>query len=177
MARPGLLAQIVIDKYVDHLPLYRQQQRFAMENINIPYSTITDWVTGACKLILPLYDALQKEVLRSDYLHADETPIKVLDKDKKGQTHRGYFWVYHNSLLDRSLITSRDVEEKDHPGCSKISRGIYKRMVTRKSDGRKSMPLNRRLQLQSTYLCQSGVLHLQFEYSPNWGDLTWLKGA
>ena len=50
-------------------------------------------------------------------------------------------------------------------------------LVFRKSDGRKSMPLNKRLQLQSTYLCRSGVLHLQFEYSPNWGDLTWLKGA
>jgi len=100
IAGPGLLAQIVIDKYVDHLPLHRQQQRFAREKINIPYSTITDWVSNTCQLITPLYQALQKQVLASDYLHADETPIKVLDKDKKGETHRGYFWVYHNSLQD-----------------------------------------------------------------------------
>jgi transposase len=100
IAGPGLLAQIVIDKYVDHLPLHRQQQRFAREKINIPYSTITDWVSNTCQLITPLYEALQKQVLASDYLHADETPIKVLDKDKKGETHRGYFWVYHNSLQD-----------------------------------------------------------------------------
>jgi hypothetical protein len=104
-----------IDKYVDHLPLYRQQQRFARENINIPYSTITDWVTGACKLILPLYDALQKEVLRSDYLHADETPIKVLDKDKKGQTHRGYFWLYHISLLDLVLFDYQQGRGREGP--------------------------------------------------------------
>jgi len=91
IAGPGLLAQIVIDKYVDHLPLHRQQQRFAREHINIPYSTITDWVSNTCQLITPLYQALQKQVLASDYLHADETPIKVLDKDKKGETHRGSF--------------------------------------------------------------------------------------
>lgn len=100
IAGPGLLTQILIDKYVDHLPLHRQQQRFSREKINIPYSTLTDWVSNSCKLIAPLYDALQKEVLASDYLHADETPIKVLDKDKKGETHRGYYWVYHNSLQD-----------------------------------------------------------------------------
>jgi hypothetical protein len=45
-----------------------------------------------------LYEALRKEVTASDYLHADETPIKVLDKDKKGETHRGFYWVYHNSI-------------------------------------------------------------------------------
>jgi transposase len=98
IAGAGLLAQIVIDKYVDHLPLYRQMERFKREGINIPYSTITDWVSNTCKLILPLYDALKLPILQSDYLHADESPIKVLDKDKKGETHRGYFWVYHNSI-------------------------------------------------------------------------------
>jgi transposase len=100
IAGAGLLAQIVIDKYVDHLPLHRQQQRFSRDGINIPYSTITDWVSGTCTLITPLYEALKKRVLQSPYLHADETPIKVLDKDKKGTTHRGFYWVYHNSLDD-----------------------------------------------------------------------------
>lgn len=98
MAGPGLLAQIVIDKYVDHLPLYRQMQRFERSGVKLPYSTLTDWVGSACRLIMPLYEALKTEVLKTSYLHADETPIKVMDKDKKGQTHRGYFWVYQNSL-------------------------------------------------------------------------------
>ncbi len=104
IAGPGLLAQIVIDKYADHLPLHRQQQRFTRENVNIPYSTITDWVSATCKLITPLYDALRKEVLSSDYLHVDETPIKVLDRDKKGETHRGFYWVYHSSIKDIVLF-------------------------------------------------------------------------
>lgn len=98
MAGPGLLAQVVIDKYVDHLPLYRQMQRFERSGVKLPYSTLTDWVSATCKLLIPLYEALKKEVLQSSYLHCDETPIKVLDKDKKGQTHRGYYWVYQNSI-------------------------------------------------------------------------------
>jgi transposase len=103
IAGAGLLAQIVIDKYVDHLPLYRQQERFKREGINIPYSTVTDWVTGTSKLIEPLYEALKTLVIQSNYLHADESPVKVLDKDKKGEAHRGYFWVYHNSI-DRLVL-------------------------------------------------------------------------
>lgn len=57
-------------------------------------------MSSTCTLITPLYEALKKLVLQSPYLHADETPIKVLDKDKQGSTHRGFYWVYHNSLDD-----------------------------------------------------------------------------
>lgn len=98
MAGEGLLAQIVIDKYCDHLPLYRQMQRFERAGVKLSYSTLTDWVSDTCKLIAPLFEALKTEVLKSNYLHADETPIKVLDKDKKDSTHRGYYWVYQNSI-------------------------------------------------------------------------------
>ena len=98
IAGAGLLAQIVIDKYVDHLPLYRQMQRFKREGIQLPYSTFTDWAHSTCKLITPLYELHRKIVLQCDYLHADETPIKVLDPNKKSSTHRGYYWVYQNSI-------------------------------------------------------------------------------
>ena len=97
IAGAGLLAQVVIDKYVDHLPLYRQMQRFDRAGVKIAYSTLTDWVSATCTLIDPLYRALKLEVLQSGYLHADETPIKVLDNNKKGKAHRGYFWVYNHS--------------------------------------------------------------------------------
>lgn len=98
IAGEGLLAQIVIDKYMDHLPLYRQMQRFERAGVTLPYSTLTDWVSATCGLITPLFNTLKKEVLQSGYLHADETPIKVIDKEKKGATHRGYYWVYQNSI-------------------------------------------------------------------------------
>jgi transposase len=103
IAGPALLAHVVIGKYVDHLPLYRQVEQFKREGMNLPYSTITDWTAATCTLITPLYEALKKMILQSNYLHADESPIKVLDKTKKGTTHRGYFWVYQNSV-DRLVL-------------------------------------------------------------------------
>ena len=115
MAGAGLLAQIVIDKYVDHLPLHRQMQRFERSGVKLPYSTLTDWISGTCKLITPLYEALKQQVLQSSYLHADETPIKVLDKDKKGQTHRGYYWVYQNSLEKLVLFDYREGRGREGP--------------------------------------------------------------
>jgi len=98
MAGEGLLAQIIIDKYVDHLPLYRQMQRFERSGVKLSYSTLTDWVSNTCKLITPLFTALKNEILKSNYLHVDETPIKVLSKEKQGEAHRGYYWVYQNSI-------------------------------------------------------------------------------
>lgn len=94
IAGPGLLAQIIIDKYTDHLPIHRQIQRFEREGIKLPASTLTDWISGTCSLLEPLYEVHRRRVLSSHYLQADETPIKVLDKNKKGTTHRGFHWVY-----------------------------------------------------------------------------------
>jgi len=115
MAGEGLLAQIIIDKYVDHLPLYRQMQRFERAGVKLAYSTLSDWVSGTCNLITPLFEALKAEVLQSNYLHADETPIKVMDKDKKGETHRGYYWVYQNSLDKIVLFDYREGRGREGP--------------------------------------------------------------
>jgi transposase len=111
----GLLAQIIIDKYVDHLPLYRQEQRFKREGVNIPYSTISDWIKNGCVLLDPLDEALKKIVISSDYLHADETPLKVLDKNKKGTTHRGFYWVYHNSIDNLVWFDYREGRGREGP--------------------------------------------------------------
>jgi transposase len=75
IAGAGLLAQIVIDKYVDHLPLHLQQQGFSRDGLNIPYNTITDWVGSTCTLITLVYESLKKRVLQIPYLHADETSL------------------------------------------------------------------------------------------------------
>jgi transposase len=95
MAEPGLLAHVTIEKYVDHLPIYRQAQRFRRQGITIPESTLGGWIAATADLLLPLYDVLKTEVIASGYLQADETPIPVQDQDKPGTTHRGYYWVYH----------------------------------------------------------------------------------
>lgn len=86
---PGLLAKVIIDKYTDHLPLYRQSQRFAREGIDIPVSTMADWIARCCELLDPLYEKLRQKILESAYVQlAYETPIKMLDSEKRGATHR-----------------------------------------------------------------------------------------
>lgn len=124
IAGPGLLAQIVIDKYTDHLPVHRQIQRFEREGIKLSSSTLTDWISGTCALLEPLYDELKRQVLSTDYLQADETPIKVLDKDKKGTSHRGYHWVYHAPLKRMVLFDYREGRGREGPqDCLKDFKG------------------------------------------------------
>jgi len=94
----GLLAMILTGKYMDHLPLYRQKQIFARENIQIPSSTIEGWTKQALEKLEPLYEQLIFDTKSKGYLQVDETPIKVLDSDKKGAAHQGYYWVYHAPL-------------------------------------------------------------------------------
>jgi len=97
---PGssLLAMILTGKYQDHLPLYRQKQIFARENIQIASSTIEGWTKQALEKLEPLYEQLVFDTKVQGYLQVDETPIKILDSDKKGATHQGYYWVYHAPL-------------------------------------------------------------------------------
>jgi hypothetical protein len=70
---------------------------------------------AASNLIAPLADVLQRKVLSSFYLEADETPIRVLDRDKKGKTHRGYYWVYHDPLNNLVLFDYREARGRDGP--------------------------------------------------------------
>jgi len=93
-ADPGLLTHILISKFQDHLPYYRQVQMFKRADITIAESTISGWFSAACRLLEPLYDKLIEKVKQSNYLMADETPIPVLTKDKPGSTHKGYHWTY-----------------------------------------------------------------------------------
>jgi transposase len=89
----SLLAQVLIAKYLDHLPLYRQEYIFARAGMAISRSTLATWV-GECGVQLqPLVDALAAELLKHDVLHADETPVAMLKPGLK-KTHRAYIWSY-----------------------------------------------------------------------------------
>ena len=96
-ARPsaGLLADIVVSKYVDHLPLHRQEEQFLRAGIELSRKRMCDWVAGVVDLVLPLYAALGKEVLLPDYVQADETTIKVQDGEVPEKCHQGYLWGVH----------------------------------------------------------------------------------
>ena len=89
----GLLAQVLVGKYADHLPLYRQEAIFGRAGLAIPRSTLAQWV-GTCGVRLqPLVDALKAVILSHRVLHADETPVAML-KPGEGKTHRAYLWAY-----------------------------------------------------------------------------------
>jgi len=114
----GLLSMILTDKYMDHLPLYRQKQRFARENIPIASSTIEGWVKQGLERIEPLWQQLRFDIKAKGYLQVDETGIKVLESEKKDACHQGYYWVYHSPLdglvlMDyhptRGAIATRDM--------------------------------------------------------------------
>jgi len=89
----GLLAQVLVGKFADHLPLYRQEAIFGRAGFAIPRSTLAQWV-GSCGVQLqPLVDALKAQILTRGVLHADETPVQML-KPGNGKTHRAYLWAY-----------------------------------------------------------------------------------
>lgn len=92
----SLLTMLLLDKYVDHMPIYRQQKKYERLGVKLSESTLGNWISESIKLLEYLHVELVAIVKQSKYLQADETPIKVLDKDKKGTTHRGYYWVYHD---------------------------------------------------------------------------------
>ena len=95
----GLLAQVLVAKYADHLPLYRQEQVFARAGLAIPGSTLGQWV-GVCGVHLqPLADALRAVLLARPVLHGDETPVAML-KPGNGKTHRAYLWSWCTTKTD-----------------------------------------------------------------------------
>ena len=115
IAGESLLAQVMVDKFVDHLPIYRQVERFKRSGVKIPYATITGWQSKVCDLLTPLYQVLKHRVLSQGYIQADETPIAVLDKTKSGKTHKGYHWVYHSPLEQVVLFDYRPSRSREGP--------------------------------------------------------------
>jgi transposase len=115
MAGEGLLAQMVVDKYVDHLPIHRQLQRFARMGVTIAQSTSNDWMRMTLNHLHGLYEVHKKMTLDTGYLSADETPIRVMNEDKKGSTHRGYYWVYYNSVARMVLFDYRPGRGREGP--------------------------------------------------------------
>jgi transposase len=90
---PGLLAHVLVAKYADHLPLYRQSDIYAREGVDLERSTLADWVGRSAALLDPLVEALRKDVMASHVLHGDDTPVPVLEPGL-GKTKTGRLWAY-----------------------------------------------------------------------------------
>lgn len=114
IAGVSLLVHILISKYQDHLPLYRQRKICTREGVKIASSTLSDWVAAVCDLLDPLYQVLKKEVLKQEYLMADESRMQVLDSAKKGKSHRGYMWVYYAPLIKAVFFDYQKGRGKEH---------------------------------------------------------------
>lgn len=90
----GLIAYVVASKYQHHLPLYRLEAMAPQWGAPLSRKTMVDWVRIAAEWAEPIYKLMHREVLASGYVQCDETPVKVMDPDEKGQgTHQGYLWV------------------------------------------------------------------------------------
>jgi len=99
MAAASLLTEVIISKYENHLPLYRQSKIFMRQGIDIPANTLGNWVMQSGKILKPLAEALRNEIKNINVLQADETPVTVLKKRGKG-----YMWCYHSCLPENRFV-------------------------------------------------------------------------
>ena len=113
IAGPGLIAQVVVSKFGDHLPLYRQEDIFARHGLHLSRSTLCDWVSAAADLFRPLYELQRRLMLQSAVLWTDDTPVTVLVGGEEG-SQRGRFWTYVGddehpySVYDFTMSRGRD---------------------------------------------------------------------
>jgi len=115
IAGPQLLAALIVAKFIDHIPAYRQSQMFKRMGVDLPDSTLVDWINRTGKLLKPLYDAHKRITLSASYLQADETPIGVLESNNPGSLHRGYHWVYHDPVKRLVLFDYRPGRGREGP--------------------------------------------------------------
>lgn len=96
LAGPGLLAHITEDKHANHLPLYRQEQMFKRLGYEVPRSSMARWLAEVAELFKEILDRMKELLLESQVIHADETPLKFIDREKpRGKTRQGYLWTYY----------------------------------------------------------------------------------
>ena len=121
----GLLAQVLVAKFADHLPLYRQEAIFGRSGFAIPRSTLGAWV-GSCGVQLqPVVDALKAEILSHRVVHADETPVQML-KPGNGKTHRAYLWAYAAGAFEETRAVVYDFCESRAGENAKVFLGDWR---------------------------------------------------
>jgi transposase len=117
MVGPGLLAQVILNKFEYHLPLFRQEKMFRQQfGVELSRKTMGCWVEQAAELLKPVYRAIREDLLAGFYLQADETPIRYLDPDVKGKSRQGYLWAYSRPggdvLFEWQVSRAREWPEK-----------------------------------------------------------------
>ncbi len=117
----GLVAQIIVWKYADHMPLYRLEKIFKERfGVSIPRQRMCDWIAYTVENWLSIiYRSIRSGLMSGDYLQVDETPIRYLDADRKGKSHKGYFWVFGRPegdvCFDWTLGRARKAASRSYP--------------------------------------------------------------
>jgi len=114
---PGasVLAMLIIGKFCDHLPVYRQLAIFKRSGINLHYNTVLDWINESIEALTPLYELVRRKILTCIYLQADETGMPVLDGEKNGSSHQGWLWAYRDVLNNMVLFEYQRGRNKEAP--------------------------------------------------------------
>jgi transposase len=113
LAGEGLLAHVVVSKYVDHLPLHRLEGIFAREGLDLPRSTLCGWVADVATALTPIGDQLRREIVAADYLQTDDTSVTVLGE--QGGSFKGRIWTYLDPLTKQVVFDATPTHERDGP--------------------------------------------------------------
>ena len=115
LAGPGLLAHVTISKFIEHMPYYRQQDELARGGVFLARSTLCGWIAQCADRFRPLVDLMRSRILQSYVIHADETPVPVLDPTRDS-TRSGYIWTYiGDGNYPYTLFDYRDSRSRDGP--------------------------------------------------------------
>jgi transposase len=113
LATEGLLAQVVVAKYADHLPLHRQEKIYARHGVDLPRSTLCDWVEQVAGAAAPIVAELRRQILATDYVQTDDTPVAVLSDT--GGSFKGRVWTYLDPLGEQVVFDATPTHERDGP--------------------------------------------------------------
>ena len=113
LAGEGLLAHLVVSKYVDHLPLHRLAGIFARDGVDLSRTTLCGWIADVASALAPIGDQLRREVTAATYLHTDDTPVTVLDA--QGGSFKGRLWTYLDPLGQQVVFDATATHERDGP--------------------------------------------------------------
>ena len=110
---------MIISKYVDHLPLYRQEKIYGQRHgVKLSRQTLCGWVDAAADWLSPIYREMKAGLVAGNYLQVDETPIRYLDPDVKGKSQQGWLWTYSHpqgDVADERVLVLGGVEERGKP--------------------------------------------------------------
>jgi hypothetical protein len=129
-ATPAILAHLLVSKYCDHLPLYRQSEIYARDGVDLDRSTLCDWVGQAVWLLQPIVDGIRRNVFAAEKIHGDDTTVPVLSPGL-GRTKTGRLWVYVRD--DRPFCGTAPPSERPRKGglrtaltTERVARKVYR---------------------------------------------------